>query len=84
MQLMMAEGAVVKEMEAAAVAWVCQQLGVPFFALKAITDIVDGPKPTLGEFQTNLVAAAAAIQLKLATVLRLLAGTELKNWATTR
>ena len=46
MQLMLGEGAVVKEMEAAAVAWVCQQLGLPFFALKTVTDLVDGAVAT--------------------------------------
>ena len=41
LELLRAEGAAVKEMEAAAIAWVCQQLHVDFFALKSITDIVD-------------------------------------------
>jgi hypothetical protein len=41
LELLRAEGAAVKEMEAAAVAWVCQQVRTPFFALKSITDIVD-------------------------------------------
>ena len=41
MALMMAEGATVKEMEAAAVAWVCHHAGIPFLAIKSITDIVD-------------------------------------------
>ena len=49
MELMMAEGAVVKEMECAAVAWVCEKLRVPFAALKAITDIVDGERSTRAE-----------------------------------
>ena len=41
LELMVSEGVAVKEMEAAAVAWVCEQLHVSFFALKSITDIVD-------------------------------------------
>ena len=31
--------AAVKEMEAAAIAWVAEQFRVPFFAMKVITDI---------------------------------------------
>ena len=41
LELLRAEGAAVKEMEAASIAWVCEQLAVNFFALKSITDIVD-------------------------------------------
>jgi nucleoside phosphorylase len=32
----------VKEMEAAAIAWSAHLFGTPMFALKSITDIVDG------------------------------------------
>ena len=32
----------VKEMEAAAIAWVAALFGIPMFSLKSITDIVDG------------------------------------------
>jgi nucleoside phosphorylase len=42
LQLMRQEGAVVKEMEAAAIAWVCRTLDVPFISLNAITDLIDG------------------------------------------
>ena len=63
MELMLSEGAVVKEMEAASVAWVCKQLGLPFAALKAVTDIVDGPKATREEFESNLGEAALALQV---------------------
>ncbi|MDX9848425.1 MAG: hypothetical protein RBT74_15695 [Tenuifilaceae bacterium] len=45
---------VVKDMEAAAIAWVTQQFNLPFLAIKAITDIVDGDKPTEEEFIQNL------------------------------
>ncbi len=45
---------IVKDMEAAAIAWVAMQLGTPFMAIKAITDIVDGDKPTEEEFIQNL------------------------------
>jgi 5'-methylthioadenosine nucleosidase len=75
-------GASVKEMEAAAVAWTCQQLGVPFVALKGITDLVDGEHATRDEFERNLATAAASLQEKLAVVLALLGGEPLRRWAT--
>ena len=80
LQLMAGEGASVKEMEAAAVAWTCQQLGVPFVALKSITDLVDGAHATRGEFESNLATAAASLQAKLAAVLGLLENRPLNHW----
>lgn len=80
MSLLLAEGAVVKEMEAAAVAWVCQQLAIPFIALKAVTDIIDGGEPTREQFDRNLATAAQALQVKLALLLELVGGTPLASW----
>ncbi len=56
-----ASAAVAKDMEAAAVAWVCERLNVPFTALKAITDLVDTVHPTRDQFMANLGAATAAL-----------------------
>ena len=39
-----------------------------------LTDIVDGPKATLEEFRSNLVAATTALQAKLPMVLQALGG----------
>ncbi len=83
MALLLAEGAVVKEMEAAAVAWVCQQLALPFIALKSITDIVDGGEGTRGEFERNLDAAAQTLQTKLHAVLTLVGDRPLSDWCST-
>lgn len=80
LQLLRSEGAVVKEMEAASVAWVCQQLYTPFFALKSITDIVDGPHRSEDEFYRNLELASNCLQERLSTLLGFLAGTELQHW----
>eukprot|EP00211_Chloroparvula_japonica_P008156 CAMPEP_0119137568 /NCGR_PEP_ID=MMETSP1310-20130426/23877_1 /TAXON_ID=464262 /ORGANISM="Genus nov. species nov., Strain RCC2339" /LENGTH=311 /DNA_ID=CAMNT_0007128671 /DNA_START=80 /DNA_END=1012 /DNA_ORIENTATION=+ len=79
-ELMRTEGACVKEMEAAACAWVCQHARVPFFALKAITDIVDGPRPTAREFYSNLSLASSNLNLKLRLVLNELANRPLHQW----
>ncbi|MEL6795640.1 MAG: 5'-methylthioadenosine nucleosidase [Planctomycetota bacterium] len=55
-----------KEMEAAAVAWVASLHGVPMVAIKAITDMVDGPHATEAEFMEHLHTAsdrlAAAVE----------------------
>ena len=84
LELMRSEGAAVKEMEAASVAWVCQTLSVPFVALKAITDIVDGAHATRDEFESNLHMASAALQQKVELVLQLIANTKLSEWAGNR
>lgn len=52
---------VVKDMEAAAIAWVAQQHGLPFLAIKSITDIVDGEHPTEKEFIKNLHIASESL-----------------------
>lgn len=45
---------VAKDMEAAAVAWVCEQMQVGFAAAKAITDLVDADDATADQFLQNL------------------------------
>lgn len=56
---------VVKDMEAAAIAWVAQIHSKPFLAIKAITDIVDGDKPTEEEFLQNLKSASVTLSEKM-------------------
>ena len=62
-----------KEMEAASIAWVCSLLGVPFLALKAITDLVDGGAPTATEFTKNLQHASERLCDRLVALLTLVA-----------
>ncbi|MFZ4720672.1 MAG: hypothetical protein ACOYMR_14685 [Ilumatobacteraceae bacterium] len=50
-----------KDMEAASVGWLCDLLGVPFVALKAITDLADVPHPTAEQFLANLHTASAGL-----------------------
>ena len=59
----------VKDMEAAAIAWTTELTGTPFIALKVVTDIVDGGRPTHEEFMENLATAATSLQN---TIFRLL------------
>eukprot|EP00218_Dolichomastix_sp_CCMP3274_P011785 CAMPEP_0170143364 /NCGR_PEP_ID=MMETSP0033_2-20121228/10528_1 /TAXON_ID=195969 /ORGANISM="Dolichomastix tenuilepis, Strain CCMP3274" /LENGTH=245 /DNA_ID=CAMNT_0010379811 /DNA_START=18 /DNA_END=755 /DNA_ORIENTATION=+ len=61
-KIMDSHEASVKEMEAAGIAFVADLHSMPFVALKAITDIVDGDKPSHEEFMQNLGTAAQALQ----------------------
>lgn len=53
----------VKEMEGAGIAWAAHLFGTPLFALKSITDIVDGDRPPQEEFLENLQKAAIALKV---------------------
>jgi 5'-methylthioadenosine nucleosidase len=53
---------VAKEMEAAAVAWVCHLHGVPVGAVKTITDLVDSEVDTPEQFTANLAVAVSSLQ----------------------
>ncbi|MDA2972569.1 MAG: hypothetical protein O3B19_10405, partial [Actinomycetota bacterium] len=70
-----ASGACVKDMEAAAVGYVCEQMSVPFMAVKAITDLVDHHTATAEQFTANLKMATT----RLAEVL-----TEVVDWCVAR
>ncbi len=61
-------GADAKDMEAAAVAWVCEHLGVDFLAVKAITDLVDHPEATAEQFRRNLALATERLADAVATL----------------
>jgi 5'-methylthioadenosine nucleosidase len=63
----------VKEMEAAAIADVARGCEVPFVAIKVITDIVDGDRPTQDEFTENLGTAAASLRVAVPAALEFLA-----------
>jgi 5'-methylthioadenosine nucleosidase len=76
METLKANDASVKEMEAAGIAHVAAMFGVPLIAVKAITDIVDGDKPTQDEFMENLGAAAKALQGAVPKVIEFIAGKE--------
>ena len=69
---MLANDASVKEMEGAAIAWVAEMLSTPFFAIKVITDIVDGDMATEEEFLANLATAAKSLQATVPKVVEFL------------
>ncbi len=57
-----------KDMEAAAVAWVCERMDVPFTALKAVTDLVDHHEETAEQFDRNLTLAIDRLAASLGAV----------------
>jgi nucleoside phosphorylase len=56
-----AGGGSVKDMEAAAVAWVADLLRIPFVGVKSITDLVDAEHPTPQQFVQNLDRAVSKL-----------------------
>ncbi|MFO0962944.1 MAG: hypothetical protein U0625_08570 [Phycisphaerales bacterium] len=64
------EGVVLKEMEACAIAQVCGQLGVPFVAIKGVTDLVDHPEPVQEAFARNLRTVSALLAERVETLVR--------------
>ncbi|XP_004500745.1 5'-methylthioadenosine/S-adenosylhomocysteine nucleosidase [Cicer arietinum] len=69
-----ANDATVKDMEGAAVAYVADLLKVPAIFVKAVTDIIDGDKPTAEEFLQNLAAVTAALDLAVEKVINFING----------
>lgn len=57
-RLIAESGGSVKDMEAAAVAYVCEMMSIPVMAVKAITDLVDHPTATAEQFTANLTMAS--------------------------
>ncbi|XP_057964420.1 5'-methylthioadenosine nucleosidase isoform X2 [Malania oleifera] len=69
-----ANDATIKDMEGAAVAYVADILKVPAIFVKAVTDIVDGEKPTAEEFLQNLQAVTAALDQTVTQVVDFING----------
>jgi len=69
LQIIKANRACIKDMEAAAVAWVCRTLSIPMFAVKAITDLIDQDTPTESQFMANLHRACSNLHIKTLAVL---------------
>lgn len=62
----------VKEMEAAAIAWVCLIHNTDFTAIKAITDFVDKPETTSELFLKNLSIASISLKEKIVGIVEYL------------
>lgn len=76
-KIMLENNASVKDMEAASIAWAAELTQTPFFAVKVVTDIVDGDKPSQEEFLENLETAAKSLQLSLSSVINFVSGKKL-------
>jgi nucleoside phosphorylase len=64
--------AIIKDMEAAAIAWVCRILAVPMMAVKAITDLIDENTPTETQFMENFNVACTHLHGKTFEILEYL------------
>lgn len=69
----------IKEMEVAAIAYVADHANVPVLAVKVVTDIVDGDRPSHEEFLEHLHTAAHALQTELPRVVSYLIGKRLSD-----
>lgn len=72
LQIIEENQAIIKDMEAAAIAWVCRTLSVPMIAIKAITDLIDKGAPTENQFMENFHQATTNLHLKTIELLQLL------------
>lgn len=66
-------GGEIKEMEAAAIAWVARLQQVPLFCVKAVTDLMDSGIPTHEEFDQNLKLATENLQKGVKKIIDFLA-----------
>ncbi len=64
-----AHDAVIKEMEAASVAWVSQMFQVPFFGIKVISDLIDTDIPAGEQFLSHFDNATGLLKDKMIEVL---------------
>ncbi|MBK1832654.1 hypothetical protein [Roseibacillus ishigakijimensis] len=71
LEIFLENGARLKDMEGSALAWVCRQHGIPFTALKVVTDIFDLPHPAAEQFNENLARASAQVTEELQRLLPL-------------
>ncbi|ONM03225.1 5'-methylthioadenosine/S-adenosylhomocysteine nucleosidase 2 [Zea mays] len=78
-KVILSNDATVKDMEGAAVAYVADMFSTPAIFVKAVTDIVDGEKPTSEEFLQNLIAVTAALDLAVTKVVDFISGKRISD-----
>lgn len=61
-EIIRTNGGELKDMEAAAVAFVCSLMKVPCMLVKSVTDLVDGGEKTFDEFSRNLSMASEELR----------------------
>lgn len=69
-EMFAANAADIKDMESAGVAWVANLYGVPFLAVKVITDLLDHPSKVEDRFVDNLQIATHQLSVRLCELLQ--------------
>lgn len=69
LDVMHRHNAVAKEMEAAAIAWVCSLYQQPFVAVKSITNLLDKPDTSEQQFTENLAYASETLAAAMAAII---------------
>ena len=72
LEMIQANKAVLKEMEAAAVAWVCRMTETPMFAVKVVTDLIDRSVSTEKQFTANLRRAVSNLKQSVSRIVEYL------------
>lgn len=78
-ELILSNDATVKDMEGAAVAYVADMFSTPAIFVKAVTDIVDGQKPTTEEFLMNLKAVTETLELAVVKLVDFINGKHISD-----
>ncbi|CAN6166297.1 unnamed protein product [Urochloa humidicola] len=78
-EMIVSNDATIKDMEGAAVAYVADIFSTPAIFVKAVTDIVDGDKPTPEEFLNNLIAVTTKLDVSVAKVLDFISGKRISD-----
>ena len=65
-------GGTLKEMEAAAIGWVCGFTRTPLLPVKTVTDWVDHPSDTAEQFKANYAQSVANLTQELLRILKYL------------
>ncbi len=79
--MMRESGAVAKEMEAAAIAWVCWLKNTPLIGIKAITNILDNDEESEAQFLCNLKLASDELSRAVLGVLTYIRGKSIQELA---
>lgn len=67
--VMLANDVRAKEMEVAAIAWVCQLAGMPLLAVKSVTNLLDHPDSSEAQFERHFGVAVDALTAQVRRVL---------------
>ncbi|CAL5045258.1 unnamed protein product [Urochloa decumbens] len=78
-EMIVSNDATIKDMEGAAVAYVADIFSTPAIFVKAVTDIVDGDKPTPEEFLNNLISVTARLEVSVTKVLDFISGKRISD-----